>query len=506
MASRSSAFQWSKSATRVTSPAGRRSSSSTSILCTTSWRGSTPRDRRAPRWSTGSPGLWTSFDFVVAFSLRYYTAFHAARLARHRAVLVPTTERDPALGLAIFGPVLRSAGAIMYNSPEERALIEHLADTQEVPAVTVGVGSQVPEHTDPDRARRAFGLDQPFIVYVGRIDAEQGLRRALRLLHALLRPPRAAARSGSHRNAGAAGAIAPPYPSPGLRHGPGQVRRDRGGRSPGHAVALREPVDGGARGMGPRATGARQRTLRRPGRAVSAQQRRPVSIRTAPSSRRCSRPCWTIATSPRKWARMVGASTRRHYAWEVIEGKYLDMFDRLQTQARGRAAGRAGTGWLERRRRRLAARSHAGERGAGRTGSEIDTPVGSPIVKLAFVTPRYGADIVTGPEHACRLMAEHISRRHDVDVMTTCAAPGRLVEERVPGGAGPRARRPDPALSGLAAALGRRAVADGQARRRIARARRRAASGPRSRAPGAPACSTTCGSSTTPTTPSSSSR
>jgi glycosyltransferase involved in cell wall biosynthesis len=42
-------------------------------------------------------------------------------------------------------------------------------------------------------------------------------------------------------------------------------------------------------------------------------------------------------------------------------------------------------------------------------------------VKLAFVTPRYGADIVNGPEHACRLLAEHISRRHDVDVITTCA-------------------------------------------------------------------------------------
>ena len=42
-------------------------------------------------------------------------------------------------------------------------------------------------------------------------------------------------------------------------------------------------------------------------------------------------------------------------------------------------------------------------------------------MKLAFITPRYGADIVNGPEHACRLLAEHISRRHDVDVLTTCA-------------------------------------------------------------------------------------
>jgi glycosyltransferase involved in cell wall biosynthesis len=42
-------------------------------------------------------------------------------------------------------------------------------------------------------------------------------------------------------------------------------------------------------------------------------------------------------------------------------------------------------------------------------------------VKFAFVTPRYGADISTGVEHACRLIAEHVCERHDVDVLTTCA-------------------------------------------------------------------------------------
>ncbi len=41
-------------------------------------------------------------------------------------------------------------------------------------------------------------------------------------------------------------------------------------------------------------------------------------------------------------------------------------------------------------------------------------------MKFAFVTPRYGADIPSGPEHACRLLAEHLSERHDVDVITTC--------------------------------------------------------------------------------------
>ena len=42
-------------------------------------------------------------------------------------------------------------------------------------------------------------------------------------------------------------------------------------------------------------------------------------------------------------------------------------------------------------------------------------------MKFAFVTPRYGAEFGTGAEHACRLLAEQIAKRHDVDVLTTTA-------------------------------------------------------------------------------------
>jgi glycosyltransferase involved in cell wall biosynthesis len=42
-------------------------------------------------------------------------------------------------------------------------------------------------------------------------------------------------------------------------------------------------------------------------------------------------------------------------------------------------------------------------------------------MKLALVTPRYGGEIVTGAEYACRLLAEQLSLRHDVEVLTTTA-------------------------------------------------------------------------------------
>lgn len=42
-------------------------------------------------------------------------------------------------------------------------------------------------------------------------------------------------------------------------------------------------------------------------------------------------------------------------------------------------------------------------------------------MRFAFITPRYGAEIPAGAEHACRLLAEQVSERHGVDVLTTCA-------------------------------------------------------------------------------------
>jgi glycosyltransferase involved in cell wall biosynthesis len=46
-------------------------------------------------------------------------------------------------------------------------------------------------------------------------------------------------------------------------------------------------------------------------------------------------------------------------------------------------------------------------------------------VKLSFVSPRYGAEFGSGPELACRLFAERLARRHDVEVLTTCARDAR---------------------------------------------------------------------------------
>ncbi len=114
------------------------------------------------------------FDFVLFFSFRYYHAYHGARAVPGKAILVPTAERDEALGLGIFPPVLRAVRGFMYNSPEERALIQAASGTDAVPGVVVGVGSEVPAHTSAARFRQRTGVHERTAIYIGRIDENKG--------------------------------------------------------------------------------------------------------------------------------------------------------------------------------------------------------------------------------------------------------------------------------------------------------------------------------------------
>ena len=116
------------------------------------------------------------YAFCFFFSYRYYHAFHGARAAGARAVLVPTAERDSAIGLRIFPPLFRGVRALMYNSPEERAMIEAAAGNHQVPSVVVGIGSEVPTNPQPGRFRQKFNVRGPFAVYVGRIDENKGCK------------------------------------------------------------------------------------------------------------------------------------------------------------------------------------------------------------------------------------------------------------------------------------------------------------------------------------------
>ena len=116
-------------------------------------------------------------DLFVFFSYRYYPTWHGLRAVRDKALLVPTCEEDGVYRLSIFPPFFKLPRAIVYNSVEERALIETVSGNQDVPGDVVGVGSALPDRLDAQGFRERSGLTGPYALYVGRIDENKGCRQ-----------------------------------------------------------------------------------------------------------------------------------------------------------------------------------------------------------------------------------------------------------------------------------------------------------------------------------------
>jgi glycosyltransferase involved in cell wall biosynthesis len=129
------------------------------------------------------------YDFCLFFSYRYYHAYYGARAAGSRAILVPTAERDATIGLSIFQPLFRNVRAVMYNSPEERAMIHAVSGNEKVPGVVVGIGSDVPNNAQPARFRQKYKIRGPFAVYVGRVDQNKGCRELFEYFQGYLQDP-----------------------------------------------------------------------------------------------------------------------------------------------------------------------------------------------------------------------------------------------------------------------------------------------------------------------------
>lgn len=114
------------------------------------------------------------FDFFIFFSYRYYHSFHGINAVPHKSILVPTAEEDPIVKFRIFRGLFNLPQAFVYNSVEERRLIQGISSNYQVPGDVVGVGSEIPDSADGNAFRKKFGVDSPFLLYVGRIDENKG--------------------------------------------------------------------------------------------------------------------------------------------------------------------------------------------------------------------------------------------------------------------------------------------------------------------------------------------
>ena len=294
-----------------------------------------------------------SFDYVIFFSYRYYHAYYGVRAAGTKAILVPTAERDETVGLSMFQPLFRGVRALMYNSPEERAMIQTVSGNHDVPGVVVGVGSEVPAQTQPARFRQQYGVRGPFAVYVGRIDQNKGCPELFEYFQQYLRE------TPGRLSLVLVGNTLLPIPEhPRIRH-VGFLGDTEKFDAIAAADLLIMPsyfeslsmvaLEAWALGKPVLANG-RCDVLK--GQCIRSNAglyyEHPLEFIEALRAIEQNR--WLTTTLGRNGRQFF----REHYDWPVIERKYLDMFARLSADAAPRAIDPL-PGWIDRRRQDLPA-------------------------------------------------------------------------------------------------------------------------------------------------------
>ncbi len=113
-------------------------------------------------------------DALVFFSYRYWTSYFGMQIAPRKSLLVPTAEHDRVLYLRLFRDFFRMPAAIVFNSPEEKELIERVTGNPDLPGEVVGTGIDRPPVVPVDEVAPRLDLLGDYFVYVGRIEPEKG--------------------------------------------------------------------------------------------------------------------------------------------------------------------------------------------------------------------------------------------------------------------------------------------------------------------------------------------
>lgn len=112
---------------------------------------------------------------IIFMTYLYYLSARGLPLELKNAFLLPTAHDEPPIYLRHYTEVFQNAKGFIYNTVEEKELIERLFDVSDVPSVIAGVGVDIPERSELIDAKKKYSLEN-YILYIGRIDESKGCK------------------------------------------------------------------------------------------------------------------------------------------------------------------------------------------------------------------------------------------------------------------------------------------------------------------------------------------
>ena len=113
------------------------------------------------------------YSVIIFMTYLYYLTAKGVAEKLDNALLLPTAHDEPPIYLSYYRQVFENARAFIYNTVEEKAMVDRMFRVDGIPYVITGVGIDAPDESELFDAKQRYGLEN-YIIYAGRIDESKG--------------------------------------------------------------------------------------------------------------------------------------------------------------------------------------------------------------------------------------------------------------------------------------------------------------------------------------------
>jgi len=116
----------------------------------------------------------SNYDAYIFFGYLYATTYFGLPLVSNKSWLVPLGHDEWPIYFSMWDRLFALPRGLLFQTPEELLFLQKRFGRLELSGPVTGIGVEPPAQMDERRFRQKYRIEDPFILYVGRIDASKG--------------------------------------------------------------------------------------------------------------------------------------------------------------------------------------------------------------------------------------------------------------------------------------------------------------------------------------------
>jgi glycosyltransferase involved in cell wall biosynthesis len=114
------------------------------------------------------------YDAFIFFGYLYATTYFILPLVADKAYLAPLAHDEWTIYMSMWDKFFAKPCGFIFNTPEERDFVQKRFSHINIDGPIAGVAVEPPAHYSAEQFRQQYNIQDPFLLYIGRVDPSKG--------------------------------------------------------------------------------------------------------------------------------------------------------------------------------------------------------------------------------------------------------------------------------------------------------------------------------------------